>query len=813
MLSAFDEVNNDWRYALRALRRAPGFSVAALATLIIGIATAATAGSVYYSIYARPLPFRDSGRLAAITEFVPGAPRSFSAVSALAITEIQRDNQVFERLAVFQGGSATTVLGDVVRVLPLLYVDTGFAGVFDLRASLGRFPSTEEIAGGARVVAISDFLFRSMYNGDSTVVGRSLTLIDTAFTIVGVLPPGFRFPNQTDVFVPLSPGALSTTDADASVVARIRRGFTRDQARAFLAVAASRLPASPQGASSLALRDEPLDRRAQTLLPQPEVLVGAALLVLLAAVTNVSNLFMARAAARRGEMALRAALGASPLQMARLAMMESALLTTLATAGGVAVALLIVRPGFMFLRGQSLPFWLRFDIDWRLTGMWAIGALAMTGIVGLAAVRQGVSLGLIGTLRGAGDAAVTARSGGTLAVAFQVGMGVVLVAASGLLLRSHGRLIRADLGYPAGRIVRVEPNFDVAGYPRERAMRLVERLMPEVRAVHGVAAVAIRGYYIGPRLANDSDEIRTRQDIRLFVDGDTLVDRGPVVSPRPRTFVVSDDYFSILDLKIQAGRAFSRRDDAHASPVVVLSRAFAEALWGAVDPIGHRLQIGARGPVFTVVGIVDDVSDIAAGAAGLSVAPRLDAYFPIRQALGRSPGFYLHALGDVASAQRATVEVLKRADPTLRFLPQITMQVDLEYFLALNRSFSVLLGSFASLAIGIAAVGLYALVAFRLSLRSREIAIRLALGAKRATLVMMSVRESMPMLGLGLAGGLFVAYSVANAVRSFLFEVSALDPRSWLAAAVVMSLVGIVASSIPMWLASRVDLSRVLRAE
>ena len=812
-VTLFHEFAVDVRYALRALRGASGFTVGSLATLSVGIATFAAIGTVFYGVYLRPLPFRDPDRLAAIAEYVQRGPRSFSSVRSTTIQALKQESAEFERIAVFQTGAAQIVDGNEVRHLALLYVDTAFGALFDIMPLHGRFLSKDEIEAGAHVATISEVLFRSTYGGDSNVVGHTIALADTLYVIVGVMPHASRFPSQTDVWVPLPKSVLLAPNAEASVVARIRPHISRDQARASLAATASRLTANSSGPSLLVLQDEPLDRRGQSFFPEPGILLAATALVLLATGSNVTNLFMARATGRSGEMALRAALGASPLQLARLALIESSLLACGATVGGVAMSIAIVKVGFALFPLYDLPFWLHFDLDSRFVAVCAGLSVAIALGVGLAPAKYAASPRLIGILRRAGDGAATARTTGKLGAVLQIATGVVLFVACGMLVQSRSNLLSADMRYPASRIISVLPNFDHAGYSRERAMQFMENLLPEVTRSPGVAGVATRGYYIGPRSLRKSEDTTSRPDFRVFLDGDTVRDRSPMVRPGPRTFVVSDGYFSLLELKIRTGRGFTSDDAPQNTPVVVLSRAFASALWGNTTPLGRRLQWGTRGQAFTVVGIVDDVDDVSANQDGISFAPRLDAYFSSRQALARLVGVYIRTDEEMLAVRRAAMALVRHADPKLQMQKEPTMRGNLDYLLSLNRVFTALLAAFALTAMTIAAIGLYALIAYGVTLRAREIGIRMALGARPSTLIAMIVRESLPVMSSGLMGGLVVGLGAAKLLRYFVYGVSTADPPSFLLATCIMAVMSVSACVIPMWLATRVDTSRVLRAE
>jgi putative ABC transport system permease protein len=815
----------DVRYALRAIRRSPMFAAVAIGTLAVGIAAVTTIFSFVNAVYFRPLPYHDADRIHAIGEQLPRGYGTFTSVHPTSVAELLRPSRVFERVAVYHEGSTRLLVGEEPLQLRVLEVDTSFAPLFQLRPTLGRWFAPDEILGDALVATISDTLWRTQFGADSGVIGRTIEVDAKSYAIVGVMQRQFRFPYQTDIWVPLPKPvrSLESEDNDVGVLAKLRPGISVAAAQADLNVIAARVEATdPRRLKGLrlSLRDEMLDRRARQFMPVPSLFLGAAFLVLLVACSNVANLFLARASERRREIAIRGALGAGRWRLIRQLLTESAVVGVIAGAIGTLLSVWFVRICLSLLPTRGFPSWLSFELDTRILAFSIATAFFVALAVGVTPATEGTRFDLVRSLKMGGDASSGGMSRSRRrGLVLQLTFAVVLFVGAALLVRSYNRILNVDLGYPADRIVTVMPGFDQTRYPeRESHMRFIEELMPRAEALPGARIVAARGHYGEPRAPKQVGRPDRRSagpavppDRRVFVDGDTTLSRSRAV--RPRLFVVTERYFNALDLGIQEGRALSTDDVFGSVPVVVVSRRFAQQLLPQTRALGRTIQIGSSGIPYTVVGVVDDVNDIMGGAAGVSASPRPDAYFSARQARAFQYTLHIRTDGDVPTMFRAATALVRAADPTLYVFRQQTMASQVDESLLVTRVFGALIGGFAITALLLAVIGVYGLVAYGVAQRRREIGIRIALGGTSARIVSMFMRDGLRFTLLGVGLGLLAAAGATRLLGRFLFDVTHLDPLAYAAAAVLFALVSLIGCYVPARRASRVDPLVALRAD
>jgi predicted permease len=535
-----DAVWSDLKFAVRSYRRAPGLSLVAFLTLAGGIAALTSMFSVYNPIEYARLPYHDVERLVAISEQRASVFPSFSSVSAPAVSLLQRSARSFERLATYSIDHLTLTSsgGSAADPLPLnvLRVDTAFLPLFDIHAELGRSIAPEEIVGGASTAMISDLLWRSRFGANPAVIGTHLTLSRHDVTVVGVLPPGFRFPWQSDVVLPRPVAGDSTAARDGnsvSIVAKLRPGVTRGQARAEVALIGRRLVSLDRKTytgAQLLLRDEPLDRGASNAVPFASLFGGAGLLLLFVACANVANLLLARAAERRAEMAVRASLGASRARLIRQMLTESMLLSTAAAAAGAWLSVLIVRMGLHFIPTQGFPSWFRVRLDVHMLLFTAAVTVLVAITAGLTPARDGTRFDLVRSLKSGGDSASADRTlvrSGQRGLAFQLAFSVVLSAGALLMVRSYARLAKIDLGYPAERIATVEPSCETVApaYDPSACMHFAEAIVARATGIPGITSAAVYGSF-----GKFSDEIAATErpsntpakyDPRIIPDRDT----------------------------------------------------------------------------------------------------------------------------------------------------------------------------------------------------------------------------------------------------------------------------------------------------
>jgi putative ABC transport system permease protein len=827
-MSLIDETRFDTRYALRAFRRSPGFTSVALTTLVVGIAAVTSIFSYMNAVYFAALPYKDANRIVALSqrEMSGNGNGSFSAVSLDAIRLVRQSARSFERLAAYREGSATIMFGTEPRSMRVLGVDSSFVPLFDLRPELGRLITTEEISAEAPVAMISSLLWRTQFGGDPDVIGKTLTLDKRTVAIVGVMPPGFRYPYQTDAITPLHEVADSTTastDAEFSLLGKLRPGISHDAARAEVRLIGQRLgsvdPRANAGASLL-MRDESLPRNGRSFLPLPGVFLGAGLFVLLIACANVANLFLVRGAERRGELAVRASLGAGRWRLVRQMLTETLLLGAVAAALGTALSAGLVRLGMHYIPTQGFPSWFHIGLDTRVLAFAVAVTLLVTVAVGLVPAREGTRFDLVGALKRGGDGG-TATSGVARAskrgLAVQLALAVSLFVSAALLVRSYQRLSQIDLGYPAERIAIVKPLFEEARYP-ELSSRVLfaEQVVSRVSQLPGVSAVAIRGSgrlrALPSTVPAKSTATASRAfDSRLIPDRDTT--RAIRMRPFPSSMGVSDGYFALLGLRVRQGRNFAPDDVAGSTPATVISAQVARSLWGATNAVGHTIQLGAQGDALTVIGVVDDVRSLRGGGAGFSDAPIPTLYLSSRQAEIGYPEILATGAGDAVVLHGHIVDLVRAADPSLLLLRDVTLASQFDEAFLVTKVFGGLIGVFAVSALALSIIGIYGVVAFGVARRTREIGIRIAVGGTIRDVMRIIMLDGLRFVGIGIAVGLALAVALGRLVRIFLFGVSPLDPVAYAAVCLLFGIVAIVACYLPARRVTRVDPLVALRSD
>jgi len=816
----FDELSADLRFAARVFRRAPMFTLVAFTTLVVGIATVTSVFSYMNAVYFAALPYRDAGRIVALSERRPKAYTQFSAISLDAVRLVQTANRSFERVATYDEWFGNARLGSDARQMRTLRVDTAFAPLFGLRPQIGRLLTPEEIADGLPVLLITDQLWRADFGADPGTIGKSLTIGNRTFAIVGVLPPGFRFPYQTDAVTGLgtpSDSAARLHETEYSLIAKLRPGVTRAAARAEMRVLAGRLASLDKVYKGVGLevRDEMLDRKGRAFLPMPGLFIGAGLFVLLIACANVANLFLVRAAERRSEMAIRSSLGAARPRLIRQALVETLLLSAAAAFCGTAASAALVRLGLHFIPTRGFPSWFHITIDVRVLAF-AIGATVLaTIVVGLMPALEGTRIDLVAALKRGADGGTTtsgiaraSRRGTTV----QLSLAVALFVGAALLVRSYQRLATIDFGYPADRIAVVQPLFDPARYgelsPR---MQLAQDIAARARQIPGVTTTVVRGRFWQLRSVTKAPASDGAYDGRLIADRDT----SRAVRPRNvEGLVVSDNFFSLLRLRIRAGRTFASDDVEGSTPVTVIGANVAKALWPSANPIGHTIQIGAKGDVFTVVGVVDDVRELQASPGGYTYGPATKLYFSTRQALSGYPEILITGGGDILALRSHVADLVRAADPAMDLINDTPTLADhVDPALLVTRVFGGLIGVFAIAALALSIMGIYGVVAFGVARRTREIGIRIALGARRSEIMRVVVRDGARAVAFGVGFGLLLSAGLGRLLRLFLFGVSPLDPLTYAGAAITFAIVAVLACWWPARRVTRVDPLIALRAD
>lgn len=798
----------DIRFALRSFAKAPTFFLAAVVTLALGIGVNSAIFSVAYGVLLKPLDFPEPDRLYTLWENHSannGPAREWTGRAVFS--EWRRRATTLSGLSAVTGWGVDLTGVDAAESLAGMRVSHEYFSVLGVKPQLGRgFLPEEETAEQTPVVVLSAGLWARRFGSDPALVGRSITLSGLPYTVVGILPESFRAPlfDDAELFAPL-PIAASETDFGnyfLRVITRTRPGVTRAALSADLdRVAAGLAQDQPTYLKGVGILAEPLSESITGPARLPLLALATAVaLVLLIACANVANLLLTRAAARRHELSVRAALGAGRGRLVRQLLVESLLL---AMAGG-GLGLLLGAWGLDGIRAfapAETPRLSELGFDRTVLGFTLLLSL-VTGLVfglapALAASRAGAARLGSGGARGPSRGRVK-----SVLVASEVALGVALLAGAGFLVRTLGALNRVDPGFDVAQVAAGSVSFPQARFPDvavglarfdEILARLAER--PEVAAAAAVSTLPLSGSQI---------------DISFAVEGE-LPEPGRELGADYRA--ATPTYFGAMGIPVLAGRAFTSEDGPNGGPVVVVSETFAERyLGGRERALGRRMRVGnvhsEESPWRTVVGVVGGVRDNALGQA-----PDPEMYAPFLQRPTRRMTLVARAQGDAqaaAGAIRETVAAVDRDQP----VSQLGTLAELKHrSLATNRFLVGLLLAFAALALSLAAVGIYGVVAHAVDQRQREIGIRMAIGARSGEVLRMVLSWSAGWITLGLVVGLGGAVALGRALSSLLYGVAPGDPATLTTVVVLLAAVGLVATYLPARRASRLDPVLTLKAE
>jgi putative ABC transport system permease protein len=794
----------DLRHGARLLRRSPGFAAVVVLTLALGIGANTAVFSVVNGVLLRPLPYAEPDRLVVVR----------AGMSTLGeFLEVRGRVESFEQIATFSSHHHVSLTGEgeperlaSASVTPELFPLLG------ARPLLGRtFLPEEAEQGRGAVVVLSHALWRQRFGGDPAVLGQTLRLDGESRTVVGVMPPEFRFPEaETQVWLPVTlvgpPPPQLWGSGGNFLVGRLAPGVTPAQARAELASLAPRLreavpwnmPAEYWREVGVAsLRDELVGGARPMLL----VLLAAVGLVLLIACVNVANLLLARAAARRQEVAVRSALGAGRGRIVRQLLTESLLLTLVGGVVGVLLAFAGVRLLVAML--PDLPRVLETGIDHRVL-LFALSLSLLTGLLfGLAPALRGAGPAMRQGLREGGRAGVgRERQRLSLAlVASQVALAVVLVAGAGLMVRSLWRLLQVDPGFRTENVVSAAVSPPAFRYPdaaRQRAF--YDELLSQLERVPGTRAAALAsGVPFGGDVYGSVFTIEGRPDPATQGGDWPLTDGRVTVTP---------GFLQVLAIPLLRGRAFTEADRADAPPVVAVSQSLADRYWPGSDPLGARIRFPGDREWRTVVGVTGDVrwGDLTADrGTGL--------YVPLQQGWPGPVRLLLRSTAEVEVVTRSIREVVSALDPDTPVSDMRTMEQFVTASVAGPRSAMLLLVIFAALALALGAIGIYGVTAYAVAQRRQEFGIRMALGARAGDVIGLVLRQGAALTAAGIAAGLAIAAMGTRVLSGMLYGVSATDPLTFALVPVVLALVALAAIALPARRAARVDPSIAMRSD
>lgn len=791
----------DVRYALRGLRRSPTFAVTAILVMALGIGASTAIFSVTDAVLLRPLPIPNPGDFAYLGwRWAKGD--DISALTAFQYEFVREHGRAFDAVASYSAEEAA--IGDESpAVVRGLRVTSGFFSTIGFTPRLGRAFDAAELASGAPVIILGDAVWRGRFGEDPRILGRRVALDGVPRTVVGVMPPAFRFPPaaENDAYlVPLVVRANPTDEGhNTEAIARWRHG-TSGEARDAEIGALTRtfreaypdLAAPTEAFKVFTHRDVHAASVKRTIW----LLFGAVSLLLLIACANTATLMLVRSSARQREMAVRTAIGAGPGRILRQLLTEGVVLSAIATAAGVAIGFAALR-SLLAVAPNMLPAGMRPELDLRTLAY--VGVIAATTAIvfglatGLPSFRRRLSA--IGSPR-------NATAGGTrireALIFIETSAAVVLVAGATLLAASFSRLMSVDAGFDVDGIVTMKLGRLPSNYDALRRDQMVDRLLERIRAIPGVESAALAPNLPLERGRNFSVDTRERPELGIGA---------------AEIRFVSTSYFATLGIRLVAGRDFDVNDVEGREPVAIVNQTLARRFWGDSSAIGRTIQIGhfkdrwanpASAHQTRIIGVAADVHEI-----GLDRPARPTVLLHRAQARDRVPVFLIRARSTSPASLRRIV-----ADQDSRLVPTIEpLSSTVNRSVAAPRFRALLLGSFAASALLLAAIGIYGVISSLVQMRTRELGIRLALGASRGSLAFSVARRCLTSVSAGAATGLLIYWGAHRLLTSMLYDTSTADPALLTLAIAILALVAAVAGWIPARRATRIDPVVALRTD
>ena len=789
---------NDLRFALRQLLKNPGFTAVAVLTLALGIGANTAIFSVINGVLLRPLPFKEPGQLVRLYESRPKVSLLQGPISPPTFLDWRQQNTVFEGMAAFHGGSLNLTGGGEPERLSATHVSVNLFALLGVKPMLGRtFGPDDEQEN--KVVVLGDGFWRRRFGGDRALIGQTISLDKQSYTVVGVMPSSFRFPDQADLWVPLTfanDEAANRGSRFLRAVARLKPGISLAQAGAEMETIARRLGSQYEenkdwGVHVLAIREEIVGNIRPALL----VLFGAVGLVLLIACANVANLFLARSAARQREIAIRSALGAGRGRLIRQLLRESLLLSLI---GGLLGLLLSVWGTALLgtLVPSELPGVRELGPDVRVLAFTLIVSLLTGTLFGLLPALQLSRVDLNESLKeGRGSAGASHRLHGFLVVS-EVALALMLLAGAGLLLKSFFQLKAVNPGFLPANVLTMQLSLPESKYPQgHQQAAFFGQVVQNIEALPGVQSAGVAPTL---PLSGGLNSYGFSLDGRASQPGDNLSAEHDSVTPR---------YFRALGIRLLQGRLFTDGDTASSPPVVIINETAARRFFPNENPLGRKVTIAGPEPG-EIIGVVEDVKQYA-----LTRESPPHMYSPQTQKPSSGMTLFVRTARTPMSLVSAVRQAVLAVDKDQPVSDVQTMDQVLSESLAQRRFTMLLLGIFGATALLLSAVGIYGVMAYSVTRRTGEIGIRMALGAQRADILGLVFRQGGRLIALGLAVGLLGGLVLTRFLGSMLFGVTAHDPATFAAIAVLLAGVALLACWLPARRAARVDPMVALRAE
>jgi putative ABC transport system permease protein len=808
----------DLKYALRMLKKNPAFTAVAILTLAVGIGANSAIFSVVNSVLLRPLPFREPGQLVRVYSEFPTMQLQKFWLSAPELLDIQREAKSWEAIGAWApGGQNVGTESEPLRVTSAA-ITRSLIDVLGVPPERGRnFTEEEDRNGGPRVAIISHGLWQKGFGGASDIIGKQIQVNSASTTVVGVMPANFAFPpgsnEQVEILLPFQFDPANPGNRGGhflSVIGRLRPGVTIDQAQ------------SEMSSLMVAWKSE---GRAQHLLNVPnhpvimlglhEDVVGAARkavwllmaavgFVLLIACVNVANLLLARAESRHREFAVRLALGAGLRRMVRQFIAEGFVLVLIASLLGVAFAFAGLKVLLLFAP-DSVPRTDEIGVGLPVLGFTIAVAVIAVFLFGLAPLAQVSERNLANWIRGAGQRSI--RGGGqalrkSLVIA-EIALAVILVIGSGLMIRAFWKLQQVKTGFDPASVVSFSLNLPGVKFTNPQRQQFVDSLQQKLSSVPGVANVSMTTGLPPLRRINAND---------TEIEGYQPTPDSPAQNVDYWN-VVGNEYFKTMKIRLVEGRTFESQDDnPNAQLVVLVNQALAKRFWTG-SPIGRRVNPGFADPKvwFTIVGVVEDTKN-----AGMDKPAGPELYFQARQVnqfLGANISFVVRAANDSVPLESSIRGAVRELDPTLPVYNLSSMEEVVSKSMVQPRFLALLLATFSGIALFLAAIGIYGVMAYSVAQRTQEIGVRMALGARPVHVLKLVLGQSLVMLVIGTVVGLAGAFALTRLMRTLLFEITATDPLTYVSVIGILAVVALLACYIPARRAAKVDPLVALRYE
>jgi len=804
----------DFRYALRQLHKHPAFTAVAVITLALAMGANTAIFSVVHEVLVATLPYPQVEALVQIWGSNPGRGDQQFPISAGDFTDWEQKNDVFADIAASYDDEVTlTGCGEPKLVLGYA-VMPNYLRILGVEPRLGRNFTTEDASTHADVVVISDKLWHKSLHGDPDILGKSLTLDSKPFTIIGVMPPGFSYPpGGTDLWHPMTidhPDDYLNEHRFIRVIGRLKPGISVATAQARMDLLEKQIAAEhPDTDAGNQTAVEPLRQEVAGDIQKPLLALFAVVgLVLTIACVNLAGLLLARVASRRGEISVRAAIGASRARLIQQFLCESLLLSLIGGALGIALArvsaqfLLEIFPSHVanvnIPKIEAIP--INGPVLWFSLAITLLTSFLFGALPALHAARADANLTLRESARGLISPSQSSTRRGL--VTAEIALSLVLLSAAGLMVESLRHVYHEDLGFRPDRVLALEvylPGNRYPENPRDKRDQFVSNVIDRLTKLPGVSSVAAINFLPLSGFWGTTD---------FAVEGRSLPNHAE--QPTADNRLITPNYFSTMEISVLRGRTFTDFDRVGSEQVAIVNATLARRYFASEDPIGKILLINdpPRAKQWRIIGLVSDVK-----AFGPERFAHADLYRPLAQISFPLLSFTVRTTNDATPLLKPASQAVWEVDKDQPLLDAIPMSDLAAQSVTLRRTSTILIASFAALALILAAVGLYGVMSYAVVQRSHEIGIRMALGAEKSDVLRMIVRNGMGMLLIGETIGIVAALLLARAVSSLVYGVSASDPRALIAAVGLLTLVAFAASYIPARRAVKLDPIRALRCE